>query len=147
MMLKNIFLLLTACLLLVSTAPGAALDPLWQTRLSGAGAGSPAFFSGRAIVATKDGTLIALDGAGKPAWKQKLPGGCLAAPAVDDNGDIYVACADGILVRFTAGGKEIWRAELGQEMLATPAAGPGRRCSRSAARAGFPRSAKKTASF
>jgi len=123
-MKSTIFLLtLGGCLLLALANPGATRDPLWQTALPGASAGSPAYSSGQAIVAGKDGTLIALDNAGKLVWRQKLPGGCLAAPAIDGDGSIYVAGAEGTLVRFTPGGKEIWRAGLGQEMLATPLLG------------------------
>jgi outer membrane protein assembly factor BamB len=119
----KILWIMGGCLLLTLAAPGAARDPLWRAVLPGAAAGSPAFFSGRAIAATKDGSLIALGNSGKLAWKQKLPGGCLAAPAVDADGSIYVACAEGTLLRFSPGGKEIWRAGLGQEMLATPLLG------------------------
>ncbi len=114
---------LGGCLLLALAIPGATRDPLWRVVLPGAGAGSPAVHGGHAIVATRDGSLVALDGTGRLAWKQKLPGGCLAAPAVDADGEIYVACADGTLMRFSTGGKELWRTALGQELLATPLLG------------------------
>jgi len=95
-------------------------QPIWKTALAGASAGSPAVFAGKTIVATKNGSLIALGSAGQLSWKQTLPGGCLAAPSVDANGDIYVACANGFLLRFTVAGKPVWQVELKQELLATP---------------------------
>jgi outer membrane protein assembly factor BamB len=119
----KIFLILGGCLLLALANPGATRDPLWRAILPGASAGSPAVFSAHTIVATKNGSLIALDGTGRLAWKQKLPGGCLAAPAIDGDGSIYVACAEGTLMRFSASGKELWRTALGQEMFATPLLG------------------------
>ena len=81
---------------------------------------APAVFAGKAIVAAKNGRLYSLDGAGKLLWKQRLPSGCLAAPAIDRDGDIYVACANGSLLRFSASGKPLWQVELKQELLATP---------------------------
>jgi len=100
-----------------------AKEPLWKATLPGEIAGSPAVHAGQAIVATKGGLLIALDRTGKTIWKQKLPAACLAAPAVDRDGDIYVACVDGSLLRFTAAGLPVWQVGLGQELRATPLLG------------------------
>jgi outer membrane protein assembly factor BamB len=94
--------------------------PLWKIQLVAECAGSPAAFAQTAIVVTKNGMLGTLDSAGKTIWQQKLPAGCLAAPAVAPNGDIYVACTDGSLLRFSATGKQIWQIRLEQEVLATP---------------------------
>jgi outer membrane protein assembly factor BamB len=110
-----------ACLLL---ARGAwAREPLWKIDLGSEIAGAPAAYAARALVATRGGLLVAVEGDGRIAWKQKLPGGCLAAPAIDRDGSIYVACADGTLLRFSAAGRELWRASLGQELLSTPLPG------------------------
>jgi len=95
-------------------------EPLWKVTLPGESAGSPSVYAREAIVATKNGLLGAWDRSGRAAWKQKLPAGCLAAPAVDRNGDIYVACADGSLLRFSSTGKQIWQCGLKQGLLATP---------------------------
>lgn len=94
--------------------------PLWKIQLAAESAGSPAVFAKTAIVVTKNGVLSTLDNSGKTVWKQKLPSGCLAPPAVNRNGDIYVACADGSLLRFSSAGKQVWQISLGQELLATP---------------------------
>jgi outer membrane protein assembly factor BamB len=102
------------------TAVGAATRPAWQFSLGSACPGSPAYSAGRAVVTTKNGLLLALDGDGKISWQQKLPGGCLAAAAVDTDNDIYVACAEGTVLRFTSAGKRVWQANLDVEMLATP---------------------------
>jgi outer membrane protein assembly factor BamB len=118
MKLKKLVVLASCCLWLL--APSWAKEPLWKIDLATEIAGSPAFHAGQAVVATKGGLLVALDVSGKIAWKQKLPGGCLAAPAVDLDGSIYVACADGSLLRFSAAGRQVWQAGLEQELLATP---------------------------
>jgi outer membrane protein assembly factor BamB len=107
------------CLSLLLSANGDKM-PLWKIQLAAESAGSPAMSAERTIVASRSGTLLALDGSGRKAWEQKLPGDCLSAPAVDRNGDIYVACANGSLLRFSSAGKQVWRIDLGQELLATP---------------------------
>jgi outer membrane protein assembly factor BamB len=119
--MKNKKMLFTVifCLSLVLTAENVK-NPAWKIFLAGESAGAPAVFAGKAIVAAKNGRLLALDGAGKLLWKQKLPSGCLAAPAMDASGGIYVACANGSLLRFSAAGHTVWQVELKQELLATP---------------------------
>jgi outer membrane protein assembly factor BamB len=107
------------CLFLILPAENVK-QPAWKIYLAGECAGAPAVFAGKAIVAAKNGRLYSLDGSGKLLWKQKLPSGCLAAPAIDRNGDIYAACANGSLLRFSASGKPVWQVELKQELLATP---------------------------
>ena len=119
MKIKNIFFAAIFCLTLLLPASGDK-KPLWKVKLAAESAGSPAVFAHQAIVVTRNGALQALDLAGKTVWKQKLPSGCLAAPALDVNGDIYVACADGSLLRFTGAGKQVWQTELKQEVLAAP---------------------------
>lgn len=116
---KKILLAALFCLSLVLPADNVK-NPAWKVFLPGESAGSPAAYAGKAIVAAKNGLLLALDGNGKLLWKQKLPAGCLAAPAIDLNGDIYAACANGSLLRFSAAGKPAWQVELKQELLATP---------------------------
>ena len=111
--------LIVLCLALVTTA-GAETRPAWKFSLGSACPGSPAYSAGRAIVTTKNGALLALDGNGKVSWQQTLPAGCLAAPAVDADNDIYVACAEGTVLRFTSAGKRVWQVDLDVEMLATP---------------------------
>ncbi len=115
---KRIFFV--ALCLWLQLALGSETQPVWKISLGGESAGSPALDSGSAIVAVKNGTLCALDGAGKLLWKQMLPGGCLAAPAVARNGDIYVAGAAGSLFRVSAAGKILWKTGLGPELRATP---------------------------
>jgi outer membrane protein assembly factor BamB len=119
-------LILAACGCLLLARAAWAREPLWKIGLGSEIAGAPAATAGRAIVVTKGGLLVALGEGGRIVWKRKLPGGCLAAPAVDRDGSVYVAGADGTLLRFSAGGKELWRAALGQKLLSTPL--PGDRC-------------------
>jgi outer membrane protein assembly factor BamB len=118
MIKKNIFFIVLVFTLLTTAV--AETRPAWTFSLGSACPGSPAVAAGRAVVATRDGVLLALDKDGKESWQRKLPGGCLASPALDANGDIFVACADGTVLRFTAAGKEVWRVDLDDEMLATP---------------------------
>jgi outer membrane protein assembly factor BamB len=119
MKIKKIFFIALFCFSLLLTATGDK-KPLWKIQLGAECAGLPASCAGTVIIVTKNGTLAALDSAGATVWKQKLPAGCLAPPAIAPNGDIYVACADGSLLRFSAGGAQIWRIQLEQELLATP---------------------------
>ncbi|HEX7503281.1 MAG TPA: PQQ-binding-like beta-propeller repeat protein [Acidobacteriota bacterium] len=116
---KKMLFAVIGCFFLVLPAENVK-KPAWKIFLAGESAGAPAVFAGKAIVAAKNGRLYSLDGAGKLLWKQKLPSGCLAAPTIDRNGDIYAACANGSLLRFSASGKPTWRVELKQELLATP---------------------------
>lgn len=119
--IASFFVAACACLLLAQAA--WAREPLWKIDLGSEIAGAPAASATQALVATKGGLLVALGEGGRIAWKQKLPGGCLSAPAIDRDGSVYVAGADGTLLRFSAAGKELWRASLGQELLATPLPG------------------------
>jgi outer membrane protein assembly factor BamB len=118
----NISLIIIA-LFLGLALPGAQRQPLWKVVLPAEFAGAPAVSGRTAVVAIRSGELLALDSLGKTAWTQKLAAGCLAAPAIDADGDIYVACADGSLLRFTSTGREVWRTGPGQETLATPLLG------------------------
>ncbi|MBN2346790.1 MAG: PQQ-binding-like beta-propeller repeat protein [Candidatus Aminicenantes bacterium] len=120
---KKARLALLTCLLL--TLPTLAREPLWKAALGSESAGSPAVSSRRVVVATKSGAVVVLDGAGRIVWSHRLPAGCLAAPALDRNGDAYVACVDGSLLRLSAVGRPVWEVELGQEILATPLLGSG----------------------
>ena len=119
--MKKIRVLFAAffCFSLLLTA-GEKKEPLWKIQLGSQISGSPAVFANKAIVATRNGSLSALDRSGQTVWKQKLPSGCLAAPAVDANGDIYVACVDGSLLRFASSGKQVWQTELKQDVLTSP---------------------------
>lgn len=110
-----------ACLLLARAA--SAREPLWKIDLASEVAGAPAVLSGRAIVATKGGLLAVLGEGGRIVWRQKLPGGCQAAPAVDRDGSIYVAGADGTLRRFSASGGQTWNTRLDEPLLSTPLLG------------------------
>jgi outer membrane protein assembly factor BamB len=119
MKIKNIIFVVLFCLSLLLTA---SIDkkPLWKIQQGAECAGSPAASAGSVIMVTKNGMLGALDSAGTTLWQQMLPAGCLAAPAIAPNNDIYVACIDGSLLRISAEGKTIWRINLEQELLATP---------------------------
>jgi outer membrane protein assembly factor BamB len=116
---SKIFFTFLFCLTLLLSATGHK-KPLWKITLPRESAGSPAVYKQTVIVVAKNGTLNAMDSAGKRIWQQKLPAGCLASPALAQNNDIYVACAYGYLLRFSATGKQIWQISLEQELMATP---------------------------
>lgn len=87
----------------------------------------PAGFSGGPVVsvdgtvyvASKGGTLYALDADGNLLWQASLPAAAVGAPALGMEGEIYVADKKGNLSAFASGGDLRWRFQPEAESMAT----------------------------
>ena len=76
---------------------------------------------GTTYIGTNDGTLLALDGAGKQKWSAKTGDAIVSAPAIGSNGIIYVASTDDSLYAFDLkDGHKLWAFPTFGEIYSAP---------------------------
>ena len=74
---------------------------------------------GTLFIASKGGTLYALDDTGNIIWEASLPGGGVGTPALDDAGNVYVADDLGRITALSPAGETLWVHEPELEKRAT----------------------------
>jgi outer membrane protein assembly factor BamB len=81
---------------------------------------SPVVAGNKIIAANADGSLYALDQAGKPLWKFSAKGGLWGTPAVDKD-HVYIPSQDHFLYSINiADGTQAWATDLGGPMIGAP---------------------------
>jgi peptide/nickel transport system permease protein len=78
---------------------------------AGFSSGPAALPDGNVYIASKDGTLYALDASGNPLWEVTLPAAPVAYPTLDAEGNVYLSDKAGNLSSFAPDGSLRWRFE------------------------------------
>lgn len=107
----GIFLLLAGLL---------SAELLWRRSIETEIAGAPAYFRERIILASKAGGLFCLSPDGSLEWHRDVNARIMAAPSLDEAGNIYVAALDKKIRCFNSQGVEQWQVELKAGSRATP---------------------------